>query len=99
MITRVIVDGNKKIDEIERAIAGAELDSMKFVRNEMSTDGGSKTNKVVLEELDDFVLLNEFKLTIKQAAALNGYTKIWGGEMFVEGKEADVTAWRKDAGS
>ena len=94
MVTRVI-DGSKKIDEIERAIAGAEADFMKYVSNEISAVGGSKTNKITFEELN-LELPNEFKLTLAAAGPPAGFSKIRQDAMFVQGTNVQVIAWRKD---
>jgi hypothetical protein len=94
MVTRVI-DGSKKIDEIQRAIAGAEAEFMKYTGNEISAVGASKTNKITFEELG-LELPNEFKLTLATANPPNGFSKIRQDAMFVEGTNVQVIAWRKD---
>jgi hypothetical protein len=97
MVTEVI-DGSKSIDEIQRAIAGFEAGFKKYVSNEIPAVGGSKTNKITFEELI-LELPNEFKLTLATAGPPAGFSKIRQDAMFVQGKNVQVIAWRKDQGA
>ncbi len=94
---KTTTNGSWTLEQTEGTFQAFEASGAKFLRNELTVLGGIPKNEAYYEDLPAGQQpATRIRLLFSTATPLANSTKVWGGELYVNGSSKAVVAYRPD---